>query len=81
MTEHINQIVTLSDDSHIYLQSLYNNVNDAGQPVAGNSYYVGYSCLGADDPTPPPGQQPGQVYQTEDIASLERAPLLLGTPL
>lgn len=80
MTEQINQIIALVAGGHVYLQSVYNDTDEAGEPVAGNSYYVGYFCAGAEDATPLPGQQAGQVYETDGIASLEGAPLHLDVP-
>lgn len=77
MIEHINQILTLTDNRKFYLQSVYNDASATGEPLAGNSYYVGCACADADDPTPLPGHQPGQVYETDGIASLQNAPAQL----
>lgn len=80
MTEQINQIIKTFNDDYVYLQSVYNDVDESGAPVAGNSYYVGYFCVGEEDATPLPGHQPGQVYEAEGIASLEQAPMYLDRP-
>lgn len=74
MTEHINEIISPPGSGHFCLQSVYNDTGSEGQTQAGNSYYVGYFCAGAEDETPQPGQQPGQVYKVDGIASIDNAP-------
>lgn len=73
MTEPIDTIIELANSGYFFLQSVYNDTNALSEPVPGNSYYVGYPCLGEEAAAPLPGHQPGEVYQTAGIATCENA--------
>lgn len=83
MTETVDCIIPLSEGRFFFLQSTHNAIDPQTElPMAdAGNYYVGYPCHGDGgqaqnyhaDRAPLSGHQPGQVYPTADIASIENA--------